>query len=58
MLLKKKCFVVSCQSEGDDPFNTPSGVSLFAKAAEMGGADAIRSEGLAKTKKILTTVLF
>ena len=38
MILKNKCFVVSCQSEGDDPFNTPMGVSLFARAAEMVGA--------------------
>lgn len=56
MLLKRNCFIVSCQSEGDDPFNSPLGVSLFAKAAEMGGANAIRSEGVEKTKKILSTV--
>lgn len=48
--------IVSCQAEGDDPFNSPEGVSLFAKAAEMGGACGIRSEGIEKTKKILETV--
>jgi len=48
--------IVSCQAEGDDPFNSPEGVSLFARAAEMGGACAIRSEGIEKTKKILESV--
>jgi len=48
--------IVSCQAEGVDPFNTPEYVSLFAKAAEIGGAKAIRSEGLEKTKKILEIV--
>ncbi|GJQ64674.1 MAG: putative N-acetylmannosamine-6-phosphate 2-epimerase [Melioribacteraceae bacterium] len=48
--------VVSCQAEGDSPFNTPEGVSLFAKAAVQGGAVAIRSQGLRKTKKIIETV--
>lgn len=44
--------VVSCQAEGDDPFNSPEGVSLFARAAIMGGAVAIRTEGKAKTAEI------
>lgn len=44
--------IVSCQSEGDDPFNKPQYVALFAKAAEMGGAKGIRSEGLSKIKEI------
>lgn len=48
--------IVSCQSEGRDPFNSPEGVSLFAIAAEMGGASGIRSEGVEKTKKILSVV--
>jgi len=54
--LKFKSLIVSCQSEEGDPFNTPMGVSLFAKAAEMGGACGIRSEGIDKTKMILSTV--
>ncbi|MEJ5262548.1 MAG: N-acetylmannosamine-6-phosphate 2-epimerase [Ignavibacterium sp.] len=45
--------IVSCQAEGDSPFNSPEGVTMFAKAAIMGGAAAIRSEGIAKTKMII-----
>ncbi len=45
--------IVSCQAEGDSPFNSPEGVTLFAKASIMGGAVAIRSEGIGKTKMIL-----
>ena len=48
--------VVSCQAEGDSPFNTPEGVALFARAAVQGGAVGIRSEGLAKTRRILAMV--
>jgi N-acylglucosamine-6-phosphate 2-epimerase len=35
--------IVSCQAEGDDPFNQPEFIALFARAAEMGGAAAIRA---------------
>lgn len=48
----KRQMIVSCQSEGEDPFNNPQYVALFAKAAEMGGAKGIRSEGLAKIFEI------
>lgn len=48
--------IMSCQSEGDDPFNTPSGVTLFAKAARMAGASAIRSQGIAKIRRIIRDV--
>lgn len=49
--------IVSCQSEGDDPFNAdPKYMGLFAKAAEMGGAVGIRTQGLEKLKAIKTTV--
>jgi len=44
--LLKGEMIVSCQAEGGDPFNTPEYVSLFAKAAQMGGAKGIRSEGI------------
>lgn len=44
--------IVSCQSEGEDPFNQPEYVALFAKAAEMGGAVGIRTEGIEKLKAI------
>lgn len=48
--------IVSCQSEEPDPFNTPEYVSLFAKAAEMGGAVGIRSQGIEKTRSIVESV--
>jgi N-acylglucosamine-6-phosphate 2-epimerase len=52
----KNGLIVSCQAEGNDPFNTPDGVLLFAKAAIMGGAAGIRTEGFEKTKKIKENV--
>ena len=52
----KNGLIVSCQSEGDDPFNSPEGVTLFAKAAFMGGAVAIRSEGIEKIRSIKKAV--
>ena len=30
--------IVSCQAEGDSPFNAPEFIAAFARAAEMGGA--------------------
>ena len=56
MIFKQKSLIVSCQAEGNDPFNSPEGVAMFAKAAEMGGAHGIRSEGIEKTKKIINEV--
>ena len=45
--------IVSCQSEGDDPFNAnPEYMALFAKAADMGGAIGIRTQGVAKLEAI------
>lgn len=41
--------VVSCQAEGDSPFNSPEGVAMFAKCAVMGGAAAIRTCGVEKS---------
>lgn len=53
----KNCIIVSCQSEGDDPFNTnPEYMALFARAAEMGGAKGILTEGIEKLKAIKRTV--
>jgi len=49
----KRNLIVSCQAEGDSPFNSPEGVTMFAKAAIMGGAAGIRSEGIAKTEMII-----
>ena len=45
--------IVSCQAEGDDPFNAnPEYMALFACAAEMGGAIGIRTQGIEKLKAI------
>ncbi len=52
----KSGLIVSCQAEGEDPFNTPEGVTMFAKAAVMGGAAAIRSRDIDKTKMIVENV--
>lgn len=50
--------IVSCQSEGDDPFNAnPEYMGLFAKAAEMGGALGIRTQGIEKLKAIKKAVV-
>jgi len=49
--------IVSCQSEGDDPFNSdPEYMALFARAAEMGGAIGIRTQGIEKLKAIKRSV--
>ena len=45
--------IVSCQAEGDDPFNAnPEYMALFARAAEMGGAIGIRTQGISKLEAI------
>ena len=49
----KNSMIVSCQAEGEDPFNAnPEYMALFAKAAEMGGAIGIRTQGIEKLKAI------
>ncbi|MEH0152516.1 N-acetylmannosamine-6-phosphate 2-epimerase [Limibacter armeniacum] len=52
----KNGLIVSCQAEGDSPFNTTEGVSNFAETAKMGGAIAIRSQGVEKTAAIIKRV--
>jgi len=53
ILLKiKNKLIVSCQAEGNSPFNSPEGVAMFAIAALQGGAGGIRSEGIEKSKRI------
>jgi N-acylglucosamine-6-phosphate 2-epimerase len=44
--------IVSCQAEGNSPFNNPEDVAKFAVAAKDGGAGGIRAEGVEKIKKI------
>jgi putative N-acetylmannosamine-6-phosphate epimerase len=39
----RRGLIVSCQAEEGDPFHRPEYVALFARAAEMGGAAAIRA---------------
>lgn len=49
--------IVSCQSEGDDPFNeSPEYMALFARAAVMGGAMGIRTQGIRKINAIKSCV--
>lgn len=49
--------VVSCQAEGEDPFNEdPRYMALFARAAEMGGAVGIRTQGIAKLEAVKRAV--
>lgn len=48
--------IVSCQAEEGDPFNSPEGVTMFAKAAKAGGAAAIRSRDIDKTTAIVQAI--
>lgn len=48
--------IVSCQAENDDPFNRPEYLALFARAAEMGGAAAIRAQGANNIQAICRNV--
>jgi len=48
--------IVSCQAEGNSPFNNPADVAKFAIAALQGGANGIRTEGLEKTIAIANMV--
>ena len=52
----KHGLVVSCQAEGDSPFNSPEGVALMAEAAVQGGAAGIRTEGKEKTAEIIRRI--
>ena len=44
--------IVSCQAEGDSPFNAPIFIAAFARAAEMGGAVAVRICGIANVRAV------
>ena len=50
--LIKRGLIVSCQAEGESPFNHPEMLYAFAKAAQMGGAVAVRLEGINNIKYI------
>lgn len=51
-----KGLIVSCQAEGESPFNNPDDVAKFAVTSKMGGAVAIRTEGVEKTKAVINAV--
>jgi len=56
ILLKlKNRLVVSCQAEGDSPFNSPEGIAMMALAARQGGAAGLRIEGIEKIKRVKQT---
>jgi len=48
--------IVSCQAEGDDPFNKPEYIALFARAAEMGGAAGVRARDATNIRAIKAAV--
>jgi N-acylglucosamine-6-phosphate 2-epimerase len=40
-----RCLVVSCQARADNPLHGPDYMAALARAAEQGGAAAIRANG-------------
>lgn len=52
----KHGLIVSCQSEGDDPFNHPDLLAKFALAAQLGGAVGIRAQGIENINAIRKAV--
>ncbi len=52
----KNGLIVSCQAEQNDPFNSPELIAAFARAAQSGGAAAIRAGGIENIKAIRRAV--
>ena len=50
--------VVSCQSIAGDPFDSAELMALMARAAELGGASAIRANGPSHVAAIRATGAF
>lgn len=48
--------IVSCQLDRSEPLHTPQHAALFAEAAAMGGAIAVRIDGLESIKEVRSTV--
>lgn len=48
----KRGLIVSCQAEEGSPFNSPEFIVAFAKAAELGGAVAVRICGVENIKAV------
>lgn len=44
--------IVSCQAEGESPFNAPAFIIAFAKAAELGGAVGVRIGGTENVRAV------
>ncbi len=47
--------IVSCQLDPTEPLHTPQHCALFAQAAEVGGATAVRAEGIQNIQEIRAT---
>ena len=47
---------MSCQAEGEDPFNSVDGINMMVRAAIMGGASAIRCEGVDNVKSVINRI--
>lgn len=52
----KHGLIVSCQAEGDSPFNNAQSMVAFARAAEMGGAIAVRISGTETIRQVREAV--
>lgn len=48
--------IVSCQAEGESPFNAPEFIVAFAKAAELGGAVGVRIRGIENVRAVKASV--
>lgn len=53
----KRGLIVSCQAEEGSPFNSPEFIVAFAKAAELGGAVAVRLCGAENISAVRKQVL-
>ena len=53
----KRGLIVSCQAEEGSPFNSPEFIVAFARAAEQGGASAVRICGIDNIKAVREEIL-
>jgi len=54
--LLQRGLVVSCQAEENGPFDNPESVAAFARAAEIGGAIAVRVRGIENIRAVRKAV--
>ncbi len=52
----KHGLIVSCQADDQDPFDHPELIAKFAKAAQLGGAVGIRTQGIDNIKMVRSEV--